>query len=683
MKNLFFTILIITYGQALFSQSDMSVGFTALEKGEFNQAEIFFEEILSNEPNNKTAQICYNRALGLNGKPEKANQNFKNLLVTYPKDQEIELNYLESFLWAKQFIEAKPLYKDFLGRHPKNFSAVLGYANTLSNLKDYDSALIWVNKALDIQPKNNSAAVSKKYILLGRANTLINNQDYTTAEQTLISILSDFHEDKDVLQNLANLYLISKEVEKAKSTYKRFATNEKDSVTAFNGIALAEHIGGDDSKALKIATINLEHAENVGDFELIERTQNRYIQALIWNRKFVKARKIIDNLHDKYPNRDWILALRATLGLYTGSPKNSIADYNIILAQDSSSFDGNLGKANALFASDKINAAYNAAQKTLFFYPKQKDAEQFIEKIDGMFIPNISEKAGYTFDNGNNVAIFSNTTVEVPFSTKFRANATYGYRDTENTVSGSNAYTHTLVMGLDYKLLPKTTIKGTFGFNKSGFRDDFYTQPILDLKLLLQPLKLQNISLGYQREIQNFNADLIAQEIIQDNYLLNYNLGTNFGLGWFTQVIHTEQSDANQRDLLFTSLYYSLFQKPALKLGVNYQYITFKDQVPALYFSPEIYQAIELFGDLRLALSDKMQLSASAALGQQKVEDDPFTPIFRAEIDYNYQMSKRFSGGLYGKYSNIASATAAGFEFAEIGLKLRWSMTAKPLFKRG
>ena len=164
------------------------------------------------------------------------------------------------------------------------------------------------------------------------------------------------------------------------------------------------------------------------------------------------------------------------------------------------------------------------------------------------------------------------------------------------------------------------------------------------------------------------------------HYGLNYNLGTNFNLGWYTQLIHTQQSDENTRNLLFTSLYYSLMRKPALKIGLNYQYITFAEQVPTIYFSPEIYRAGEFFADVRGNFSEKTKFMASAATGIQKVEEDPQTPIFRAEAGLTHDFSKRFSANVYGKYSNIASATAAGFEFTEMGLKIKWMLGQKPVF---
>jgi len=680
MKAIVRIIAVILVASYSFGQAPMQDGFLLLEKGNFQQAEVFFENYLSTEATNKTAQICYGRAVGLNGNPQKANSLFAELLKKHPQDFEVQINYNESLLWDKQYAAAKPLYANLVATYPDNFGAVLGYANTLSNLKEYEAALQWIDKALQLQPENESAKVSKKYMKLGKANQFVNKQAYGRAEVILNEIFEDFAEDKDALLNLANLYLIIKATTKAKEMYGRYATSPKDSITALNGIALAEHIAEKDKEALRIA---LKAKNGVGAFadnELTEKTYDRYVQALIWNRKFIKAKRQIDSLEPYNPNRNWIYALKATLGLYTGDAKSSIANYDAILQNDSTSFDGNLGKANAFFAADQILPAYEAAYKTLAIFKDQKDALSFIEKLNANYTPYVEEHVAYTFDNGNNVAYATNTTASVAFSTKFRSTLSYQYRATENTVSLNNAQSHVVLAGLEYKVAPKTYFKGVFGINNSRFMTEAYTQSVLDVKLQLQPYKLQNLDLCYQREVQNFNADLIEREIVMNHYGLNYNLGTNFNLGWYTQLMHTQQSDENTRTLLFTSLYYNVLRKPALKLGLNYQYITFKEQVPTIYFSPEQYQVAEVFADLRGKLSEKARYMLSAATGLQQVENDPRTAIFRAEAGLDYQFSKRWSVNVYGKYSNIASATAAGFEFTEVGLKLKWLVMERPLF---
>ncbi len=675
-------LIIITFFSfsILLAQSKMQEGFSLLEKGDFEEAEVFFAEYLKTDSENKTALLCYGRAVGLSGEPVKATGLFAELLETYPTDFEVAINYNESFLWAKKYEEAKPLYAKMVEDYPTKFAAVLGYANTLSNLKEFEEALKLVEKALELEPDNASAKISRKYMRLGLASTFVNKQNYASGEKWLKEIFVDFPDDKDALLNLSNLYLITKQVDSAKVMYKRYASSPKDSITALNGIALAEHIGENDKQALLVVKSSKAKVLQFDDFELTERTYERYIQALIWNRKFISAKRQIDSLEQVHKNRNWIHALKATLGLYIGESKNSIASYDAILANDSTSFDGNLGKANAMFAADRIIPAYQSASNTLKFYKNQKDALGFIEKLDLIYTPFVEEHVAYTFDNGNNVAFSTNTTVNLPLSTKFRTTVSYQFRTTENTVTLNKANSRVLLAGLEYKLFPKTNFKGVFGINNSRFMTEAYTQPVLDLKLQTQPFKLQNLDLGYQREVQSFNAELIEREIVLNHFGLNYNLGTNFNLGWYTQLMHTQQSDENVRNLLFTSLYYNLLRKPALKVGINYQYVAFKDQVPTIYFSPEIYQAVEFFADLRGQFSDKTSYMISAATGLQQVEEDPQTAIFRAETSIQHQHSKRLSFQAYGKYSNIASATAAGFEFTEVGVKVKWLFAKMPLF---
>ncbi len=681
MKRLISLLPIALFTALSFGQENMDAGFRLLESGEFAAAESFFESYLKSNPTNKTAQLCYGRAVGLNGRPELATRKFQNLLKQYPGDLEITLNYNESLLWDKKYDQAKPLYAKLVQTAPESFGALLGYANTLSNLKEYNEALTWVDKALAQDPGNPNAELSKKYILLGYANTLATSDQFEAAEGYLQNIFTIYPEDREALLSLANLYLQQKDFNAARDAFEKMASTPQDSITALNGIALAAHLEEKDKEALETATYSLNNARALNDSELLERAQNRYIQALIWNRKYVRAGKLIDSLAVANPQRDWILALRATLGLYTGSPKESVRDYDKLLVLDSTSFDGNLGKANALFAAGRPEEALEAARKTLIFYPNQKDALQLIEKINRNYIPQLSQQGGYSFDNGNNVAVFSNTTVSLATSTKLKTSLTYGYRTTENTLSGEVAESHNLIAGAAYTPFPKATLSAQVGANAADFMGENYVQPLFNAAFQWEPLKLQNVRLGYQREMENFNAALIAREIVKNHYQLTYNLGTNFGLGWYTQLMHTEQSDANSRDLLFTSIYYSVLRKPALKVGVNYQLMGFTEQVPELYFSPSRYQAIELFADFRGQFSPETGYVLSSAFGQQQVEDDPNSGLFRIEAGLTHQFSKRFGANLYGKYSNVASATAAGFEATEIGVRVNWLMGNQPIFK--
>ncbi|MGJ8548069.1 tetratricopeptide repeat protein [Winogradskyella wichelsiae] len=665
---------------------NMKEGFTYLETGKYNKAESFFSTVLEDYPNNKTARLCYGRAIGLNGKPAEANTLFTGLLADYPNDFEVKLNYGESLLWNSNFTDAKVYYQSLVEEDATSFAALLGFANTLSNLKEYEDALVIVNKALDVSPGNPNALVSKKYIYLGYAYQNQQGQNYEKAETLLTKNLELYGDDKDTLLNLANLYLIWNKLDSAKIMYNRLAEQPEHKIISLNGLALVEHLNGKEKKALELSTEAFNSLNETTDPNITKQTTERYAQALIWNKKYKAAKNLIDTLIIQHPNKNWVLALRATLNIYKSNFKESLVDYNQILENDSTSFDGNLGKANVLKALGQYDNAYTSAENTLKFYDNQKDAINFISKLDNSFAPVLESSVSHTFDNGDNKAFASSNTVEYPLSTKFKLLGNYNYRTTSNTVTDINANSNDLSLGLGYQLIPSITFKGTAGITSAKAESTDYTQLLTDISFNIKSFKRQTLDIGYKRQIESFNAELLDQELVQNNYYANYNLSTNFNLGWFTQLMYTSQNDGNKRNLLFTSLYYNLLPKPALKVGVNYQYITFKEQVPTIYFSPEKFNVYEVFMNV-IKNEDSAKpktwfYNLTAAYGYQFIEDDAKQSTYRFQGAFGYKFSERSLLNVYGTHSNIASATAAGFTFTEIGLRFEWQFLKKASFRK-
>ncbi|MFT6869560.1 MAG: Tfp pilus assembly protein PilF [Polaribacter sp.] len=691
MRLKYFSLCIFFFVSLNIVSQEMEEGFNYLETGKYKEAEFFFKKVLKTFPKNKTARLCYGRAVGLLGESKKAVQLFTNLLQDYPSDFEVKLNYAESLLWNTNFTKAKEYYKKLIKENSTNFSALLGYANTLSNLKEFTNALIYVDKALTILPGNQNALVSKKYMRLGLANEKVSNQKYDEAERILKENFSSFKEDKETLLNLANLYLISKQIDKAIKTYEVIGANSENKLTSLNGISLAHHLNGDDKTALSFSKKALESVTNTTSKTFKNQTTERYIQALIWNKKYALATAAISKLfNDNKTPENWMLSLRATLHIYKSDFKKSLEDYNLILKKDSASFDGNLGKANALKASGDFYNAYEIAENTLAFYENQKDAMNFIKELDISFTPFLEAKSSYSYDNGNNEANVYNVNSEIPYSTKFKILASYQYRTTSNSVTNLKAVSNNLLVGASYKLLNNLTLKGSLGIVSSDSEINTYNQLLTDISIQMKPFKLQNLKLGYKRDIQNFNAELLDREIVQNNLILNYSLNTNFNVGLFTQYYYTFQSDENTRNLLFTSLYYQILEKPSLKGGVNYQNISFKNQVPTIYFSPSKFNAVELFIDLikdeAVAKNKEWFYGLTAATGFQFIEGGDQQSTYRVQAKLGYKFSERSLINIYGMQSNIASAVAsanaASFTFTELGLRFKWILLRNPLFKK-
>lgn len=667
----------------LANAQNMQEGFANLEKGEFSKAEVFFTTILKDYPQNKTARLCYARAVGLNQQPEKALALFTTLRTEYPDDLEIKLNYAESLLWNKNYTDAKVFYIKLVADNPTNFVAHLGYANTLSNLKEFKDALLYVNKALELSPGNAGALLSRKYIKLGYANDMVSAKEYTQAEAFYNEILVDFPNDKETLLNKANLYLITKNIAKGKEVYAQIAIDNP--IIALNGLSLIEHIDGKESQALATSNKAVEAAKNSTDVTLIKQTQERNVQALIWNKKYKLAEIQINELNTKYANENWLLALSATLAIYRSDFKESIKYYEAILVNDSKSFDGNLGIANAYYASGEIDQSVKAVYQTLEIFKNQNDAMNFLKKLKEEHTPTLEEKLSYSFDNGNNTSITSRTLIIFPLSTKWALNTTYQYRKTENTNTNISANANDFLLGASYKFHPKISFNLDGGITSASSPTTSYSSLLLNANFKIKPMKLQDLEIGYKRDLQNFNTDLIDKQISANNYYFNYNIGSNFKLGWFTQYFYTTQSDNNSRNLLFTSLYYSFLSKPILKGGFNYQFIAFKDQVPAVYFSPSQFNAYEVFVELlkdeKIAENNTWFYNLNLATGYQYIEKLDKQSTYRIQAKLGYKFSDRLLVNIYGLKSNIASAAVSGFTYTEVGFRLKWNIFNKPVFE--
>ncbi len=668
MKTL--QIIIVLLGLTVQAQN-MDAGFTYLEKGNWNEAVTFFEDVLEEYPENKTATLCYARAVGLSGNPDEAAVLFTSLLETYPGDFEIQLNLAESLLWREKYEEAETFYLKLVAKQATSFPALLGLANTYSNLKKYESALDLVNRALTVDPENIGAKTSRKYIKLGLASQLIKNYNQEEAIKLLNENCVDFPGDKESLGMLAELYMTQKNFEKANETYRSI----NDSVVLYRGISLVAHKMFKDKNAIAYAQNGVDFSVKNDSTKYLQASE-RLVQALVWGGKYGQATKAIEDLKLNYPNNTTVLALEATVGMYTAKFAKSIEHYEDILAIDSTSFDGNLGIANAYRAKGERTIALNYANKTLEFYADQKDAKTLIATINNEMLPEVQVRGAMTVDNGDNKAWSYGATLNIPFTERFKTFFSYAYRTTTNSTINTMANSTQFTAGGTYRVVNNVKIHSSLSLINANANSEEYSNVNGALKVTARPLPNQFLSVGYNRELQDFNASLIEEKIFMNNYNVSHNISSNFGLGWYTSYTYTSQTDTNKRNLLFTSLYYNLTKRPAIKAGINYQYMGFSKQVPTLYFSPSKYQSVEVFAEANGKIG-AFTYMVNSAFGNQFVENDDATSLFRIEAKTGFKIAKNLLGSVYGKYSNIASATASGFSFTEVGFQVSWKIGKK------
>lgn len=676
---LFLTSFFLLISPEVSAQEALKPGFAMLEKGDFAKAAVFFKEYLKEDPDNRTALLCYGRGIGLSGDIAEAQRVFDTLANRYPNNYEIELNIAESYMWAKKYPRAVELYKDLVETDSTSFAAQLGYANALSENKRYTEALQTIEKALTIQPGNASAMLSRKFMRLGRGSELLNLSRFDDAIHLYDLILEESPKDFDALVNKAQVLMVKKNYKEAQKIYFELSETEGHEVVGLLGLSQVANNLKDLEKALELAEQAVEEA---GEDELMKASLGK-VDALGWNKRFREAFVEIERLEQKYPEAIEVQAARGRINIWNKDYEKGAQTFLELLKRKPDSFDGNLGYADARHAQGMDSESFEYVRKTLGYYPCQRDAEAFLDRLHLEHDPAINTQIYFSKDNGGNTSQNYRASVTIDPHPELKTYVEYYQRKVNNQISDdagrtSPSQVEQISFGLKYRLSPTVRIGSMASYLKSStLRNYVFGELFAELKAG----KYQIIELKYNSELQSFNADLIKQDISFQNYTLTYNLSTPFKVGVYSQLIHTAYSDKNTRNLIFASLYYDLKASPVIKGGVNFNYFTFARQIPEIYFSPERFRGLELFGALENINEREARFlyQLQVAGGYQQINTEDVQSMYRFSGSVGIRLKQRFEAFGYYMKSNSAASSVMGFTYQEYGIKAKYILGLKML----
>ena len=669
MKYHFWILLLYFLSSAnVFAQSPMDKGFKMLETGQFSDAAIFFKNYLKTDSTNQTALLCYGRGIGLSGKTDEAKEVFKKLQSRFPNNYEIDLNMAEAQMWSRDFSKALDLYAGLVKRDSTNFAALLGYANAFSENKKYTEALSYVEKALKISPNNANAMVSRKYMRLGKASVLANDGKFDEAIRLYNLILAENAKDEDALINKAQTFMAAERFIDAKAVFEKLASIESKKVEGLLGLSQVANRMKNNDLALLLAKKAVEVADSTQKL----KAQMGLVNALGWKKDFVAAFKLLEKLNVVYPNNLDVISGFGRINIWSKGFAKGASYYKLLLNKMPSSFDGNLGFADAHHAQGLDDVAYKYVRNTLHYYPNQRDALLFLERLHVAHDPSLSIHSYFSKDNGGNIS--QNYKAKITFDPHalVRTSLSYYQRTAQNEkdILANSLTIRQIQVGASYRLSGTTKVFGELGIVMAAKYQRFIREIGTELRLG----KYQLVELKYYNELQNFTASLIERNLQMNHLQANYNLSLPSKFGVYSQLIHTNISDHNQRNLVFASVYYDFKQSPVFKAGVNLSVFSFKKQVPEVYFSPTVFKGIEIFSAAENfnELKAKWLYQATVAGGFQKIGIENPQVIYRFDIKTGWRFSKRLWAMLYFMRSNSAASSVQGFTYNEWGLKAHY-----------
>lgn len=652
----------------------MDEGFEFLESGKFVEAKSFFGTILNEYPENKTANLCYGRAIGLSGDPEKAIEIFSELLDVYQGDQEIRMNLAEAHLWKKDPKQAIPIYQSLLIKSPENFGINLGIANSYSMDRSYKPAHRWILSALRIEPENLQAQVSAKYIRLGYANELASQyQSYDSAVQLIHQNLEIQASDQESLALLANIYIIAKNYPKADSLYRSL----KNPTSALVGQSTTLHLLGKDKEAL----VKAEELLSLANEEETSKANFHYISALLWNKKIQEADQFLDSVRT-ISNQAEVLAKEAEIAMYEADFKKGAERYGEYLKDFPNSFNGNMGKANALHALGMDNKSYEIAYHAKLLFPGQQDVQGFLNKLDEKHSPKVENS--YFYGQSSDQSTVQGWTVNGTANPTPLLSLKGNFTSKRYSPPGEGEFTESesIILSGQQQINDRIKINASIGRIKLIIPNETET-PVrgdIDLDTDIWVNKNQKVNLGYATQVQDFNAALANQNLKTQHFFIKNSMFWNrHDVGWYTELYQSYFSDSNRRNLLFSSIYKSLPKKKiTYKAGLNLLLMKFQESNPSEYYSPLSFTKGEVFGGLTFANEKSLTIAFDVAAGLQ-VAETVSQGNWRSQASITKSIG-RLHLYLKGLYTTISEIQGSGFSYTEARVGFQYRLALKPLF---
>jgi len=348
----------------------------------------YFEDLLSKNPNDKKALLELAKFYTYNGDYLFASKLYKNYLVNNPDDADVMYKLAEVLMWqnklcdaadvADKLAAAKPenenylllaakinywlgvnaehtysIYQKVLAKNPANKEAMFGAANLLIKQNQLTDAISFIDKIalvdstsaeyLDLISKYNYALeqnnLAENYKLLEKGRELSTKKDYYSSIEYFKDYLDKYPKNKNVLLELADLYIADNQLAEAEKIYVTLLKNNNDfDIEKRLGKV---HLWNRDS-LVALRDFKKLNQKNPSDIETKLLLGDAFLQA----GQTVEARKIYEELLVKSPESHIIKTRLNWLG---GSDKFSLDRFPTFIQL----------KPNGLFFTDNINFDYS------------------------------------------------------------------------------------------------------------------------------------------------------------------------------------------------------------------------------------------------------------------------------------------------------------------------------------
>ena len=655
---------------SILKSQDMTSGFKLLETGKNAEATVFFKDILQDHPENKTALICYGRAVGLAGNPAEAKLIFSKLDQSYPKDKEVLLNLAESLLWNADFEDAISQYHIINTAFPNDAGVLRSLANAYAANQAYENAYQSILQSIALDQTNKASLHSHVSIGLAYAHQLKVAEKYSESLTVLQSLSDNNPLNKNVIVSKAYTYLAMKNYDAAKTEFLSLQINKLDTIQSYLGIASVDL----QTQKHKSSLASLEHTyfdnKRLSTQDSIQRYDLIFGNYL--NIKPKQADKILNTtlkpLLSESQHAEKQIYVNLATESYETIPSLIAKIENKKLQQDIT--------LRYVLEADKYkqfsNILSNIDQSLLDDY-----SHSLLNKIENELSYQANSTISYAEDNAENTSKELTVDVSAPKALTVSPFLHFRSRWVQSPLALQTANHSVLRIGSNIKAKHNQLASISIGVesNNSSSENPQY-QSSYHLSYYVKINNRHFIKLLTSRSQLDYNQDLLSENIWKNNIGLEHHIVSRSGIGSYSQVNRSSLNDGNTGFDAFNSLYINLSQNPVIQTGLNSTLLTYKDETTT-YYSPEYVFSISPFvkasNEYQTSQRWKYQLTLSAGQQFEAKADEPKL-IYNIQLRTGYILSQNLFGELFYTFANNNSSLNNGFSTYITGLKIRYSL---------
>lgn len=342
-------------------------------------------------------------------------ENYNKFLSTYSQHVEARENLAASYMNSGDFTNAVNEYENLYSRNPVAFKNFANYGQALFQVKDYQKASEFLEKAVEANPENTSAHVSlalayqelakndlalAQYDIIFRQQPALNSirfdyanlladmgQDEAAIENYKIYI-TNYPNDARAYQNIGVVYKRMNKLDDTIANYEKAIALQKDKkdMTLVEDLAQCYHLKKDYPNALKyydeVLAVNNNDYDVKYNKALVLHAMNDYTDAIAIYTELLKEKSNSD------VQNNLISALMALGNKYLVEKNYSLATETFERAIQSGAKDGSvyIGLARSYRACDLNDRAAENYEKAISLSPQNseysKEYTEFIASVN-------------------------------------------------------------------------------------------------------------------------------------------------------------------------------------------------------------------------------------------------------------------------------------------------------------